>query len=226
MTTMPISRILIVLGSLLLIGGLVITGWQFRSHDPEPSKPANPIVASVGGRFITLHEVEQAAALPLYQADQHRSQLLHQALQQKIEEALLEAEASRKGVSVSQLLAEASQSETIAQLANLPAPVKRLKPGTTQDNPDHGSPQDLQVQDRIRQALLVSLRRKADIRITLESPVPPILPVNVSHGPSIGPVEAPVTIVEFSDFQCPYCQKSVGVLKELRRIYGEKIRMV
>ncbi len=226
MTTMPISRILIVLGSLLLIAGLLITGWQFRSYDPEPSKPANPVVATVGTRLITLRDIEQVAALSLYQADQHRSHLLHQALQQKIEETLLEAEASRKGVSVSQLLAEASQSETIARLANLPAPVKQLKPGTTQDNPDHGSAQDLQEQDRIRQALLVSLRRKADIRITLQSPIPPILPINVNHGPSIGPVDAPVTIVEFSDFQCPYCQKSVGVLKELRRIYGEKIRMV
>src|SRR5262249_59574247 len=91
-----------------------------------------------------------------------------QAHKKKIEEILLEAEASRKGVSVSQLLAEASQSETIARLANLPAPVKRLKPDTTQDNPDHGSPLDLQEQERIRQALLVSLRRKADIRINLQ----------------------------------------------------------
>ena len=226
MTTMAVSRILIVLGSLLLIGGLVTTGWQVRSHDPEPSKPANPVVATVGTHLITLRDIEQAATLPLYQADQHRSLLLHQALQQKIEETLLEAEASRKGVSVAQLLAEASQSETIARLANLPAPVKRLKQGTTQDSLDPSAPHDLQEQARIRQALLVSLRRKADIRITLQSPDPPILPVNDNHGPSIGPVDAPVTIVEFSDFQCPYCQKSVGVLKELRRIYGEKIRMV
>ena len=172
MRTIPISRLLIVLASLLLIAGLLITAWQFRSNGSEPSNPANPVVATVGTRLITLRDIEQAAALPLYQADQHRSHLLHQALQQKIEETLLEAEASRKGVSVSQLLAEASRSETIARLANLPAPVKRLKPDTTQDNPDHGSPQDLQEQDRIRQALLVSLRRKADIRITLESPAP------------------------------------------------------
>ena len=226
MTMKPFSRILVVLGFVLLITGLLITGWQFRWHEPKPDKAANPVVATVETRVITLREVEQAAALPLYEADLYRSRLLHQALQQKIEETLLEDEASRKGLSVSQLLAEASQSETIARLANLPAPVKRLNPRSTSDSPHQSVPQDLQEQARIRQALLVSLRRKADIRITLSPPEPPILPVSVDDDPSIGPVDAPVTIVEFSDFQCPYCQKSVGVLKELRRLYGEKIRLV
>jgi protein-disulfide isomerase len=177
----------------------------------------------VDTRSITLQEVEQTAALPLYQVDAQRSQLLHQALQQKIEEILLAAEASRKGVSVPQLLAKASQSESVARLANIPGPVKRLNlDGTTPDNLSS----DLQEQARIRQALLVSLRRKADIHITLAHPESPILTVSVDDDPSIGPVDAPITIVEFSDFQCPYCQKSVTVLKELRRAYGQRIRMV
>ncbi len=223
MTTIPTSRILIALG---LFAGLLSILWSFQAYEPEPTTSGNPVVATVGIRSITLREVEQAAALSLYQADQQRSQLLHQALQRKIEETLLATEASRKGVSVSQLLAEASQSESVARLANLPAPVKRLSRGTTQDSPSHGAAHDLQEQTRIRQALLVSLRRNTDIRITLPPQEPPILTVSVDDDPSIGPVDAPVTIVEFSDFQCPYCQKSVGVLKELRRLYGEQLRMV
>ncbi len=226
MTTTPTSRILIALGLLVLVAGLFSILWPFQAYEQKPTTSGNPVVATVGTRSINLREVEQAAALPLYEADQQRSQLLHQALQLKIEETLLAAEASRKGVSVSQLLDEASQSESVARLANLPGPVKRLSPGTTQDSPDRGTSHDLQEQARIRQALLVLLRRKTDIRITLQPPELPILTVSVEGDPSIGPVDAPVTIVEFSDFQCPYCQKSVGVLKELRRLYGEKIRLV
>jgi len=180
----------------------------------------------VGTRSITLREVERASALPFYQTDQQRSQLLHQALQRKIEETLLVAEASRKGVPVSQLLAEASPSESVARLATLPAPVKRLSPGAKQDSPHHGAAHDPQEQAGIRQALLASLRRKADIRITLPPLEPPILLVSVDDDPSIGAVDPPVTIVEFSDFQCPYCQKSAGGLKQLRRLYGKRIRMV
>jgi len=226
MTSKPTARILIALGFLILLAVILSTRWQFPRHEQDSAESGNGVVASIGTRSITLREVEQTVALPLYQADQQRSQLLQQALQRKIEETLLEAEASRKGVSVSELLAEASQSESIARLANLPAPVKRLSPGKTTDSRDHGASHDLQEQARIRQALLISLRRKADIRITLQAPEPPILPVSVDDDPSIGPADAPVTIVEFSDFQCPYCQQSVGVLKELRRLYGKKIRLV
>jgi protein-disulfide isomerase len=225
-TTIPTSRILIAFGFLVLFAGLYSIRWPFQAYEQEPTTSGNPVVATVGTASITLRDVEQTAALSLYQADQQRSQLLHQALQRKIEETLLAAEASRKGVTVSQLLAEASQSESVARLANLPAPVKRLSPDTTRDNPSQGASQDLQEQARIRQALLVSLRRNTDIRITLPALEPPILTVSVDDDPSIGPVDAPVTIVEFSDFQCPYCQKSVKVLNELRRLYGEKIRMV
>jgi len=93
------------------------------------------------------------------------------------------AEASRKGVSVSQLLAEASQSESVARIANLPAPVKRLSPGTTQDSPSHGASHDPQEQARIRQSLLVSLRSKTDIRIALPPPEPLLLTVSVDDDP-------------------------------------------
>ena len=226
MTTIPTLRILIALGFLVLFAGLYSIRWSFQSYEREPSTSGNLVVATVGAASITLREVEQAAALPLYQADQQRSQLLHQALQRKIEETLLAAEASQKELSVSQLLAEASQSESVARIANLPGPVKRLSPDTTQDSPSQSASQDLQEQARIRQALLVSLRRQADIHINLPALEPPILTVSVDDDPSIGPANAPVTLVEFSDFQCPYCQKSVGTLKELRRLYGEKIRMV
>lgn len=50
--------------------------------------------------------------------------------------------------------------------------------------------------------------------------------VEVKNNPSLGPENAKVTIVEFSDFQCPWCQKSQGTTKQLREIYKDKIRWV
>jgi protein-disulfide isomerase len=197
---------------------LIGVGWQLRASTPE-TVSSDSFVATVGNRAITLREAEKTLALPLYLLETQRHQLLQRAIQTLIDEELLNAEASRKGVPLSQLLDEASQSEAIARLANLPAPVKHVRSSGQ-------TALDTQEQARIRQALIVSLRRQGDVRITLPTPSPPVVPVDNNGDRRLGPDQAPITIVEFSDFQCPYCQRSVQVLKELRQIYGDRIRVV
>ena len=213
MSSKATSQTLVVLGVLIVLGVILGTRWPFPRHEQDPAESGNRVIASIGTRSITLQEVEQTVALALYQSDQQRHQLLQQALQQLIDEELLKTEASRKGVTVSQLVADASQSESIARIANLPAPVKQML-------------SDPQEQGRLRQALLVALRRQADIHINFPGPEPPILPVSADDDPSVGPANAPVTIVEFSDFQCPYCKLSVPLLKEILAKYPDKVRVV
>lgn len=226
MTSKPITRALIALGFLILLGVILITRGQLPRNEQDPAKSGDRVVARIGTRSITLGQVEQSVALSLYQADQQRSQLLHQGLQRLIDEELLETEASRKGVTVSQLVADASQSESIARLANIPAPVKRIERGKAHEDSNLDTPRDPQEQARLRQALLVSLRRQATIHINLPAPEPPILPVSADDDPSVGPASAPVTIVEFSDFQCPYCKLSVPLMKEILAKYPDKVKVV
>jgi protein-disulfide isomerase len=194
--------------------------WQFGFSDPKTNPSDNPVVATVGGRLITLREVEKTVELPLYLLETQRQQVLRQAIQKVIDRELLDAEASRRGLKLPQLLEEASQSEAIARLASLPAPVKRLSIDGQK------SSLDLQEQARIRQALLVSLRRKTDVRVTLPALEPPVLAIDPEGDRTLGSDRAPITIVEFSDFQCPYCQQSVKVIKALRQLYGERVRIV
>ena len=44
--------------------------------------------------------------------------------------------------------------------------------------------------------------------------------------PSLGRASAPVTVIEFSDFQCPFCQRVAPTLKKVRETYGDKVRIV
>lgn len=74
-----------------------------------------------------------------------------------------------------------------------------------------------------RQALLERLRKNEPVKILLE---PQRVVVNSSGHPALGAKDAPVTIVEFTDFQCPFCEKTENTLKELRTKYGDKIRLV
>ena len=55
-----------------------------------------------------------------------------------------------------------------------------------------------------RQALLDRLRKDQPVKILLE---PKRVVVDSSGHPAQGPKDAPVTIVEFTDFQCPFCKR-------------------
>lgn len=47
-----------------------------------------------------------------------------------------------------------------------------------------------------------------------------------SKGPSFGPENAKVTVVEFSDFQCPYCSRAATAVDEIKKKYGDRVRFV
>jgi protein-disulfide isomerase len=81
-----------------------------------------------------------------------------------------------------------------------------------------------QQRERERRAEFVGgLRRAAGVRVLME---PPRAAVRTDGAPSRGPAAAPVTIVEFSDFQCPYCGRVQPVIGQLMQRYGDRLRVV
>jgi protein-disulfide isomerase len=86
---------------------------------------------------------------------------------------------------------------------------------------DKIKPQLLQMMNR--QALLERLRKGQPVKILLE---PKRVVVDSSGHPALGAKDAPITIVEFTDFQCPFCKATQATLKQLHDKYGDKIRLV
>jgi protein-disulfide isomerase len=74
-----------------------------------------------------------------------------------------------------------------------------------------------------RRRFVSGLRTAAGVKILLE---PPRVIVDTAGAPLKGSPSAPVTIVEFSDFQCPYCREATQTLKRLEQQYGNKVRVV
>jgi protein-disulfide isomerase len=50
--------------------------------------------------------------------------------------------------------------------------------------------------------------------------------IAAGDGPAFGPTDAKVTLVEFSDFECPYCSKAAAVTAQIKAQYGNKVRFV
>jgi protein-disulfide isomerase len=84
--------------------------------------------------------------------------------------------------------------------------------------------QDQQT-DAARSALIAELRSSGpEVRVLFE---PPRHEIEVTaEDPSLGSPSAPVTLVEFSDFQCPFCQRVAPTLKQVKDKYGDKVRVV
>ncbi|HBB41677.1 MAG: hypothetical protein COW73_04015 [Nitrospirae bacterium CG18_big_fil_WC_8_21_14_2_50_70_55] len=53
-----------------------------------------------------------------------------------------------------------------------------------------------------------------------------VYPIQAGDAPSAGPADAPVVVIEYSDFECPYCKQAHDTLKELVTRFPGKIRLV
>jgi protein-disulfide isomerase len=81
-----------------------------------------------------------------------------------------------------------------------------------------------QRQGQARAQLVDDLKKRTPARILLD---PPRQQVAASpDDPSTGPANAPITLIEFSDYQCPFCARVVPTIIKLRQTYGDKIRIV
>ena len=81
-----------------------------------------------------------------------------------------------------------------------------------------------QQRERLRQDLLLRLRAAMPVTVLLQ---PPREQLQVAADePASGPVGAPVEIVMYSDFQCPFCAKVGGTIARLKQQYGERLRVV
>lgn len=83
-----------------------------------------------------------------------------------------------------------------------------------------------QSRQRLEQELSAKLRKSANIRWLITEPEQPVQNISVDNDPARGEANAPVTVVEFTDFQCPACAAMHPVLEEVLKSYGTKARFV
>jgi protein-disulfide isomerase len=71
-----------------------------------------------------------------------------------------------------------------------------------------------------------SLAGSQEVVVYLEEPTAPLAHLSVQGAPSLGPEDAAVTVIEFSDYLCPACRKAHEVTGKIKEIYRDRIRWV
>ena len=184
------------------------------------------VISEVNGEKITRAELEEKFQNQLHQTRYQVYQAEQKALDQLINEHLLADEAKRRNISIEQLLdvevASKVKDPTEDQLAVYYEGLNSQEPYEAVREKILGHIRNLRI-TKARVAYLEQLRTNANVLITL---APPATEIEVDNNYRLGPKDAPVLLVEFADYQCPYCAKAYPAIKQLRDEFGDKITMV
>jgi protein-disulfide isomerase len=190
-----------------------------------------PPLAEVDGMVITAAEIENRTAFQLSRLEEQINDLKRRAVEELIDEKLLEKEAAKRGLSVKDLLETEVKNKTDA-VTELSidgfyhinkARIKGDEAEAREKIRTYLQNQNLQAR---KEAFLESLRSQAKVITNLPPPRVFRVDVKADGAPVKGKADAPVTIVEFTDFHCPFCKRVLPTLDELESRYGDKIRIV
>jgi protein-disulfide isomerase len=187
-------------------------------------------VAEVDGLPITRGELDQRVKNRLARLRQEEYEIRHQALEELIGDQLLEKEAKSRGISTTELLKDEVDRQVKgpapSEVEALYAQNRARFSGRTKEQAVAEIEKALRDRElgQRREAFQAQLRAKGKVRVHLEAPRQE-MPVSAS-APSLGPPEAPVTIVEFTDYQCPYCHRAQSTIDKVMSLYAGKVQLV
>ena len=196
-----------------------------------PATPADRarVLATVKGESITLGDLETSLLPLIFDVQQQVYNLRRDELELSINDTLLTQEASKRKITTTALLdAEVKPKAVTDEQAKL----------FFEQNKERVSGDFTQTKDAIRQyleqielrqaerAFVEKLRAAATIQTFLVVPESPVFSISTNDQPSRGDANAAVTVVVFTDYQCPSCAAMHPSLDRLAKEYGNKVRLV
>jgi protein-disulfide isomerase len=165
----------------------------------------------------------------LIEIDSERYEALREGLDELIAEQLLEKEAAAKGITVEALV----KTEVTDKIAD--PPDAKIQEVYDANKEQLGNASLDQVRGRIvdflkaqeaqeaQGQLLATLQKKYPTKIELKAPI-----VEIGEGgrPARGSATAPIKIIEFSDYECPFCKRAEPTVEKVMEVYGDKVRLV
>ncbi len=214
----------------LFLGGFsLVLGFIGSTIHAEPSKMN--LIAEVNGEVITVEDLDEELGVKLAKLQEQMYVLKRRQLNAMVEQKLLAQEAARRGLTVPALL-DAEVTSKVGLVTET-----EIETFYQTNNPRIRGEED-EVRQKIRAALQskkISAQRKVYVdTLRLVAKVqdnlkpPPVMRVDVSPdgAPIRGVPEGSVTLVEFSDFHCPFCKRVQPTLEKVLDRYPDKVKLV
>lgn len=194
----------------------------------QTSSNSNEVVASTGGFEITQEKLDEVTKNQMMKVTAQIYSIQKRAIDDMIDNHLIEQEAAKQGITKQKLFSKIqseAEKPTDEQVKMVYEMQKGRFGGKSFDEIKNQLKMQLmrQSQEVALNSLLKQLRKDADIKVNL---VRPRADVSVDDDPSQGPSDAPITLIEFSEFQCPYCKRARPVLDQIMTQYAGKVRYV
>jgi protein-disulfide isomerase len=189
------------------------------------------VLAEVNGKSITAGDIENSLQPLIFNVQEQVYALRKQDLDVKVNDTLLAQEAQKRQVTTRALL----DTEVTAKV---PQVTEAQAQAFYNENKDRISGDFAQTKPMIIQymqeakegeatrAFAEQLRRASKLEINLSAPESPVFQISTDDQPSRGNPQARVTVIEFTDFQCPSCAQQHPVVERIMKEFGDRVRLV
>jgi len=188
------------------------------------------VVATVNNIEITQKQVDESVAVQIYPLQQQLYAIRKAALENLITTKILESEAAARRIAIDDLRKQLTLGEVNVTRAQVEDAYKQNASFFATMSPDEARERlrlDLENQARMKhyRTGLDALRKKWAVAMNMP---PPVFVSELDDGasPVRGAMNPIVTIVEFSDFECPFCKQAQSVLTQIVESYGRTVRLV
>jgi protein-disulfide isomerase len=211
--------------SVLLVGSPMAPVGDTVAGQPQTS-PA-PVVAVVNGKEITEQELGDRVRGEMFKLEAQMYEVRRNGTEELISDYLLEQSAQARGLTKDQLLQQEVETK-VSEVTDkevehfYTANQARIRKPLDEVRPQIANYLQQNKLSEARRVYLKGLRDKAQVKVYL---TPPIVEVSAEDAPFKGPVNAPITIVEFSDFQCSYCKRVVNILDQVLERYPDQVKL-
>lgn len=191
--------------------------------------PKEGLAAKVGDMELTNVELVDGIESELFEAESKVFEIKFNRLKSILLQRYMEKDPRKKGLSNDEYLdkyiasnVNISEKEVDAFIKDQNIPAEHINPQVREKIKNYiGMERKKEAVDK----WLADQTKKTPVEVYVERPRRPTFPVEVGNAPFAGSKDAKVTIVEYSDFQCPFCAKGADILKQIKKKYGNKVKV-